>query len=148
MTALPKKRKAGQQPVAQERLNAIGIDAVCSDLADGKTMTEIAIAAGVAFGSLHTWLDADPERSARAREARRRTARLWDEKATATIEAATDTFQLAKAKEMAHHYRWRASKIAPREYGDKLAVGGDDEMGPVKFLRVVREIVRPEKRGE
>ena len=29
---------------------------------------------------------------------------------------------LAKARELAHHYRWRAAKIAPREYGDRVQV--------------------------
>jgi len=28
--------------------------------------------------------------------------------------------------------KWYASKLAPKKYGEKLAVGGDDELGPVK----------------
>ena len=47
---------------------------------------------------------------------------MWDEKALAGIEAAKDAFELAKAKEAAHHYRWRASKIAPSEFGDRQAI--------------------------
>ena len=52
------------------------------------------------------------------------TAELWDQVAVEGIERATDTFELAKAKEIAHHYRWRASKIAPKLYGDKQSVEG------------------------
>lgn len=28
--------------------------------------------------------------------------------------------------------KWAASKLAPKQYGDKLAVGGDDEAGPIR----------------
>lgn len=36
------------------------------------------------------------------------------------IRAASDPFALAKAREVASHLRWRASKIAPTDYGDKI----------------------------
>lgn len=97
-----------------------GIEAVESALIERKTLTEIAGDAGVSFWSLWAWLDSVPERSARAREARAKTAAIWDHEATRVIEQAGDQFELAKAKELAHHYRWRASKIAPREYGEKV----------------------------
>ena len=29
--------------------------------------------------------------------------------------------------------KWYASKLAPKIYGDKLAIGGDEDAGPVKF---------------
>lgn len=113
---------------AAARLDAFGLDAVCEALADGRAMTLLADDVGVSFGSLSNWLNADPKRSARARDARASAARMWDDMATARIEAAPDAFGLAKAKELAHHYRWRASKIAPREYGDKLDVAHSGEM--------------------
>lgn len=118
---------------AQQKLNALGIDAVCERIGNGESMTAIAQNVGVAFGSLSAWLAADGERSARARDARQATARHWDEKAEAEIAAAIDPFSLSRAKELAHHYRWRASKIAPREYGDKLALGGADELPGFKL---------------
>jgi len=49
-----------------------------------------------------------------------RSARFWDEKAARVIEAAPDKFELERARELAHHYRWRAKAIAPRDYGDKV----------------------------
>jgi hypothetical protein len=99
----------------------------------GLTLTHVADSVGVSIGTLISRVDADSDRSARARQARARTARMWDEKATTTIELAADQFELAKAKEMAHHYRRRASKVAPREYGERVVqevVGVND--GPVK----------------
>ena len=28
--------------------------------------------------------------------------------------------------------KWKASKLAPKKYGDKLAIGGDDDAGPIR----------------
>lgn len=109
------------------KLDAYGVDAVCADIGDGSTLTAIAKAQGVSVGALLSWCEAEPERSARVREARRLMARHWDEKATQVIEDAKDDFELKKAKELAHHYRWRSSKIAPLDYGDKTILAGDPE---------------------
>jgi hypothetical protein len=105
---------------AKAKLDALGIDAICDKIVDGKSLTAIAKNADVSIGTLLGWIEDESERSARAKEARALSARIWDDKATEGIEAASDPFELSKAKEMAHHYRWRASKIAPRDYGDKL----------------------------
>lgn len=107
-------------PVAREKLDALGVDWLCDEIGDKKSLTEIAKDAGVSIGSLLTWVEADPDRSARVREARSVMARYWDEKAEFEITAAKNTFQLKRAKELAHHYRWRASKIRPDEYGVKV----------------------------
>lgn len=105
-----------------DRISDFGIDAVCEAIADGSSMTALAADLGVSFGTLSNWIAAEDERSARVREVRRETARLWDEKAESDIRAATDPFELSRAKELAFHYRWRSSKIAPADYGDKTAV--------------------------
>lgn len=84
-------------------------------------MTQIAADACVSVGSLLAWIAADSDRSARVREVRTAMALTWDEKAEAAISYARDEFELRKAKELGHHYRWRASKIAPRDYGDRIA---------------------------
>lgn len=109
------------------KLDAYGVDAVCADIGDQMSLTAIAKAQGVSIGSLLTWCEADPERSARVREARTLMARYWDERAEVVISEAKDDFELKKARELAHHYRWRGSKIAPKEYGDKMTLAGDPE---------------------
>ena len=139
-------RQSPTKAPAKARIDAIGIDALAQKIADGMSMTGIAAEVGVSIGTLLVWVDQDPERSARAREARIMSARIWDERAEAGIESASDPFELSRAKELAHHYRWRASKIAPREYGDKVSaeVTGADG-GPVQIERIVREIVDPKR---
>ena len=115
-----RKAAAKKQPTISERIEAFGIEAVCERLSNGMTMTAIAEEIGVTVGKLSQWIASDEEHSARAREARIHAARIWDEKALSVVEQALDPFELARAKELAHHYRWRASKTAPKEYGDKV----------------------------
>jgi hypothetical protein len=107
---------------ASDRISDFGLDAVCEAIADGKSMTALAQDLGVSFGTLSNWIAAGDERSARVRDVRQETARFWDEAGSDGIRDAKDPFELAKAKELAYHYRWRASKISPRDYGDKTAV--------------------------
>lgn len=137
-----------KQPTIAERIEAFGIEAVCERLANGVTMTAIAEEIGVTVGKLSQWIASDEEHSARAREARIHAARIWDEKALSVIEQALDPFELQRAKELAHHYRWRASKTAPKEYGDKVTqehTGADG--GPIQ-ARIAVEFVKPAPRAE
>ena len=98
----------------------VNIDAICDMIVEGNSLTHIAKTVGVHVSALVRWVENDPQRSALVREARVRSAKIWDEKAEAVIAAAPDKFELERARELAHHYRWRAKAIAPREYGDKV----------------------------
>lgn len=121
----PKKPEPLAAPVkmrAKDKLDAKGIDWVCEQILSTRTMTDIARELDINIAGLIVWINADENRSARAQEARTRTALLWDEKAVTTIEEADGPIELAKARELAHHYRWRAAKIAPKTYGDKQEV--------------------------
>ena len=110
---------------ARARLDKVGIDEIVEMIAvEGASLRGIANEVGVSAGSLLTWIEADPERSARVRDAREQLAKLWDEKAEDVLHQAHDEFTLKKARELASHYRWRASKTAPREYGDRVEVKG------------------------
>jgi hypothetical protein len=145
-TVVPKsQRNAGGNGVApgQARLDLIGIDALCAKVADGVPMIEIAAEAQVSFGTLQTWIEAVPERSARMREVRRQASRMWDERALQGIERASDPFELAKAKEAAHHLRWRASKIAPADYGERISaeLTGKDG-GPIQTRNLDDETLK------
>lgn len=125
---------------AAAKLDGYGEDALCRDILDGITLTDIAVAVDVSIGSLLSWRDADPERSARAREARVKRAEMWDELAVTELRGATDKLTLGIAKEIAHHYRWRASKIAPADYGDRMQTQQLDKDGnatdPVTEIRI------------
>jgi hypothetical protein len=115
--------------VAQARLDEVGEDTVCASIADGRSLTSIASEAGVSIGTLLTWFAANTERSARVAEARRVTSWHWDELAEKEIRDAPPTSEgIAKARELASHFRWRASKIDIR-YGDKTQLQNLDKNG-------------------
>lgn len=120
------KNKGGRPPVVRDALEEFGVDALCSAISERETLTAIAERVGVSLGSLLAWIEAVPDRSARVREARQAMARVWDERAEVEIREATDDLGLRKAKELAHHYRWRASKVS-KEYGDRVTHAGDPE---------------------
>lgn len=125
---------------AAAKLDAYGVDQVCEDIANKTHLDTIAKRLGVSLESFLRWIEKDPNRSARVREVRTWMAKVWEEEAervlqeagndihgegTAAIEARK--FALAKAKELAHHYRWRAKAIAPKEFGDGVTVRGDKD---------------------
>lgn len=89
-------------------------------IASGETLTAIAKDLGKSRAALSDWLNADSTRSARAKTARAAAAAAWDDKAEELLTDAKDPFDLAKARELASHYRWRAKAVAPKEYGDKV----------------------------
>ncbi len=149
--AAPRKKaapKAVKPPTIAERIAAFGQETIIDRLADGVSLSAIAQEIGVSAGKLCDWIASNPECSARAREARVHAARLWDEKAVTVIEDATDPFELARAKELAHHYRWRASKTAPREYGDKIEAVHTGPGGGAIQVESTVTFVRPPARVE
>lgn len=137
-----------KQPTIAERIEAFGIEAVCERLSNGVTMTALAEEIGVTVGKLSQWIASDEEHSARAREARIHAARIWDEKALSVVEQAQDLFELQRAKELAHHYRWRASKTAPKEYGDKVTQEHTGVNGGAIEVHTTVTLVRAPVRAE
>jgi hypothetical protein len=117
---------------AQDKLDAIGTEAIASRIADGETYREIAGSVGVGLGRLAMWIDSDPERSQACARARETSAQSFEERAQEEIEDAKDPFELAKARELAVHWRWRAKAVNPRRYGDKVAVGGAEDLPAMK----------------
>lgn len=126
---VPRKRKASAPPrapntkgEAQAKLDALGIWGIVEAIVAGSTLTAIAADNEVSKGSLLAWLAADPDRSARAREARMVAGETWDDLAEQAIQRAGDAFELSKANLLAQHYRWRAKAVDPDRYGEKLNV--------------------------
>lgn len=100
-------------------LDVYGIDWVCDQLLELRMLTEIARDAAVGLSTLSSWIAASPERSARVRDARRLAAEAWVERAEQVVLDAKNGFELQRARELAHHYRWKASKISP-QFNDKV----------------------------
>ncbi len=122
------------EPSTSEKLDAFGESRVCDLILEGHSMSFVARTAGVSMGQFWAWLVKSSERSAKIHEARVRAAARYEEMGLERIERAEDPFELAKAKEIAQHLRWRAAKIAPRQYGDKVTQEHTGpEGGPVQI---------------
>jgi hypothetical protein len=65
----------------------------------------------------------DPEHSARIKEARQASADMDSDKAEQVlIDAQSTMTEVTRARELAQFYKWRASKKAPRHYGERIEV--------------------------
>ena len=116
--AQPKDPKAPRKR-AKHLDDRLDIDVVCVLLEQGWMQAAIARKLKVQPADLSVWLR-DEQRSVRAREARARSAANLADKAEQVLTAARSPLALGKARELAHHYRWKASKMNPGEYGDKV----------------------------
>lgn len=100
--------------MGRERLDELGTEAIALKIADSATYREIAGEAKVGLGTLCAWIESDPERSQACARAREISAQGFEERAQEEIQAAKDQFELAKAKELAIHWRWRAAVTNPK----------------------------------
>lgn len=135
---------SGPPPVLRAAIDAFGLDEICDRISDGRSLTSIAEAIGVSKGYLLSWIAADGDRSARVVEARSVTAWHWDEEAQSVIEKAkADPIEMTRARELASHFRWRASKINPKVYSDRVQNQALDKNGNPTDppTRVVVELV-------
>jgi len=125
--ATPKRR--GPPALALATFDALGIEAICRIISEGGGIRDVAAAAGASHGSFLEWLSRNPDHSARVREARRLTAWHWDEQAEHAIrDAPRDPIELARARELAFHFRWRAGKLNQAIYGERAAVDVSGEV--------------------
>jgi len=133
-----------------KKLDSIGIEAICDRITAGESQQSIANGLAIAEASLRQWLAADPSRSARARAARSESARHWDDQAEKVLIGADESSpgSISIARELAHHYRWRAKCYAPKDYGDKTVIMGD-ETSPVtvKLMADADELLKKLQKG-
>lgn len=127
-TKKPAAKKAGKaKPApkaapAQDKLTAMGIEAVCERIEGGASQAEIARSLEIGTATLSAWLNqpAHAERSARAREM---SAEAWLDRGLQAIESAMDktgTIDAAAAKAFAQECARRAALRNPR-YVEKTA---------------------------
>ena len=122
---------------------------VCTHIADGKSLRVIASMDGMpAQSTIMAWLDGSrpefSEQYARAREAQ--ADKLAEEALTIADDGRSDTYVdadgnvktdtevIQRSKLRVDTRKWLASKMAPKKYGDKVAIGGADDLGPVQTV--------------
>ena len=122
---------------------------ICAHIADGKSLRAIAALEGMpAQSTIMLWLDGTrpefSEQYARAHEAyadklAEETLLIADDSSQDTYVDAdgnvkTDTEAIQRSKLRVDTRKWLASKKAPKKYGDKMAIGGADDLGPVQTV--------------
>lgn len=115
-------KKKSQPAPAKKKLDAAGEKDVIELITSGTGYRAIAARYGVSVGTLHAWINATPERSHACACASVLAAHAEDDAALDEIAGAKDTFELAKARELAIHRRWRAKSLNPKKYGDKVDI--------------------------
>lgn len=129
-------------------------DAICARLTSGDSIRTICKDDDMPTqSSVYKWLAAEPsfaEQYARARETQAdcladEILAISDER-TMTLtrtgadgkpeeyEALLDAVGVARNRLRADSRKWYAGKVAPKKYGDKLAIGGADDLPPVKLM--------------
>ena len=89
---------------------------------EGMSYGDIAKQFGCSGSTIFAWIEENEERKATITRARSDSAHKSDEDAIVAINGASNAFELAKARELAIHYRWRAKARNPRVYGDKQQI--------------------------
>lgn len=111
-------------------------------LADGEVMGEIADKLGMKRPTLHLWLHATPEMTdkyARARELgfMARGDRLM-KRATRELprlpSGGVDSGAVAQLRIEVDAEKWLLSKLARHIFGESIAIGGSNEMPPIKMM--------------
>ena len=107
-------------------------DCICERIAEGESLRTICVDADMpSVTSVMRWLAADAslsEQYARARELQGDGE--FDKAREIAFAATPETVQGARLQYDA--VKWRAGKLRPKVYGDKVAIGGADDLPPIQ----------------
>lgn len=105
----------------------LDLETIVEMILQGDSYKTIAQKLNIGLTKLHEFTS-NTNHSARVREALIISASTFDDKAEQVLlDAKRDMVEIQRARELAQHYRWKASKRAPRVYGDKLDLTTDGE---------------------
>ena len=118
---------------AQDKLDAVGIDAICEDIANCITLRNIALKHDVSLGTLFEYVSREDhaEQYARARESQ--ADKMAEDILAIADDGLNDTYKddngnirvdqdvVARSRLRIDARKWLASKMAPKKYGDKIA---------------------------
>lgn len=134
------KSKDEIQTIAQE---------VFKQMREGKSAFQACKFAGIPQSTFNSWLNSDPElvaEYARAREdlhehIAAEIVAIADQPVGSTESGATDTGAVQKQRLQVDTRKWLLSKLAPKKWGDKLELSGDQQ-NPLAIQTIERVIVK------
>jgi hypothetical protein len=112
-------------------------DNICSEIADGQSLRRLCEAEGMPNRStVLRWLNEHEDFAARYARAREAQGDVMDELILTVADSCTPE-NAAAARVKIDAYKWRASKLAPKRYGDRTIHAGDED-APIKASLEVR----------
>ncbi len=125
-------------------------DAVIEGMMSGLSAFKACQAAGVPQSTFNTWMIDDAvlaERYTRAREVliekmANDLMEIADTPVGSTESGATDSGAVQKQRLQVDTRKWLLSKLAPKKYGDKLELSGDQD-NPLQVQVIKRTIIDP-----
>ncbi len=115
------KKKETKKKIKKPLLDG-KLEKIIEQLIAGDSYRVIAEKYKVSLGTLFNYLH-NSEHSARVIEALNYSASTFDDKAEKVlleINAESQGVEMQRARELAQHYRWKASKRSPKEYGERI----------------------------
>ena len=97
-------------------------DRICAGIAKGESLRELCSGHKPSIETIRVWLIEDAAFSAQYARAREEQAEFYADEIIAISDTETDP---AKARNRIDARKWKASKLAPKVYGDKLTLDGD-----------------------
>lgn len=124
-------------------------DQVFAGMRSGLSAFKACQAAGVNQSTFNDWIGQDAELAAdyaRAREdlierIASETLAIADQPVGSTDSGATDSGAVQKQRLQVDTRKWLLSKLAPKKYGDRMTLAGD-EGSPLKIEKIERVVVK------
>lgn len=127
--------------MAIERTDALA-KALAESLATGLSVRESCEINGITSKEFYIWRLEDKVFEACIARAREVQQEVWIEQNRDIAQSATPKNWQVKRLQI-WEAQWSASRLAPRRFGDKLAVGGAEDLGPVQLSWKSRLTTRP-----
>jgi hypothetical protein len=125
-------------------------DEICERIADGGTLRTATADLGTTLPTFLRWCSADQELADHyARAMAIRAECKFDEldDVSELAVSAETAVQVAGLRLKADNIKWQIVKILPKKYGEKLALGGADDLPPIKTARPLAELTTEEIRA-
>ena len=104
-----------------ESLRALGVDAFLDRIENGEFVKQIARSMGLSSRTIRDWIKQEGAWD-RYLESRTIAAEAYDIKAEQVLTDAKTKEDISRARELAHHYRWRSAAINPGTYGSRQTI--------------------------
>lgn len=138
--------KTAKEPIEKksgriEKIPRPSLETVFEDIYSGLSYRAMAQKYGMSLTLLFEFLH-DPEHSARIKEVRQASADMDSDRAEQVLMESEGTMaEVTRARELAQFYKWRASKKAPKYYGEKQTLEHEGEIKtPIQPPTIIFEI--------